>query len=80
MYLAFEKIRWRQDLDHIQEEIKKWADRQEVRYTTKFIKGVLRVGFDKESDFTLFTMTWVPDLEKYPHLNYQLVNIQNERY
>ena len=80
MYLAFEKIKWRPDLEEIQEEIKLWANRHGVRYSTKFIKGVLRVGFDKESDFTLFTMTWAPDLEESPNLECRIVNIQNERY
>lgn len=79
MYLAF-RPKWRPDLEEIQEEIKLWAERHGVRYTTKFIKGVLRVGFDKESDFTLFTMTWAPDLDENPYLDYKIVNIQNERY
>ena len=80
MYIAFENIRWRPDIEKIQEEVHNWAERHGVRYTTKFIKGVFRVGFNKESDFTLFTMTWDPDLEESPNLAYRIVNVQNERY
>ena len=79
MYLTFTP-KWRPDLEEIQEEIRLWADRYGVRYTTKFIKGVLRVGFDRESDFTLFTMTFAPDTEESPNLVYRIVNIANERY
>lgn len=79
MYLAFQP-KWRPDLDDIQLELQLWASRYGVRYSTKFVKGVLRVGFDKDSDFTLFTMTWAPDLEENPNLAYKIVNIQNERY
>ena len=80
MYLAFEQIKWRQDIEEIQEEVQNWAEHYGVRYTTKYVKGVFRVGFDKESDFTLFTMTWAPDIEESPNLVYRIVNIQNERY
>ena len=79
MYLAF-KSQWRPELEEIQQELEAWATRHSVRYTTKFIKGVLRVGFNKDSDFTLFTMTWAPDLEECPYLGYKIVRVQNERY
>jgi hypothetical protein len=79
VYLTFTP-KWRPDLEDIQQELAAWASRYNVRYTTKFIKGVLRVGFDKETDFTLFTMTWAPDLEENPNLAYKVVNIVNERY
>ena len=79
MYLTF-RPEWRQELEEIQQEIQTWANRHRIRYSTKFIKGVLRVGFDRESDFTLFTMTWAPDLEKMPYLDYKIVKVQNEKY
>ena len=79
MYLAFNP-KWQPELEEIQQELKAWASRYSVRYTTKFVKGVLRVGFNKDSDFTLFTMTWVPDLEESPYLGYKIIRVQNERY
>jgi hypothetical protein len=79
VYLAFQP-KWRNELLDIDQELKTWATRYQVRYTTKFIKDVFRVGFDRDSDFTLFTMTWAPDLEERPHLAYQIVRVQNEKY
>lgn len=79
MYLVFSP-QWRPELEEIKKELESWANTHNVRHSTKFIKGVLRVGFDKESDFTLFTMTWAPDLEETPYLAAKIVNIQNERY
>ena len=79
MYLAFEP-KWRDELLDIEHKLKLWAERYNVRYTTKFIKGVFRVGFDHDKDFTLFTMTWAHDFEEIPYLNYKIVRVQNEKY
>ena len=80
MYLRF-KIYWVYTHEDIEKEVRAWAEKYQVRYTYKTIKGHFRVGFDHEKDFTLFTMTWNPEnLEERPWLNYELVNVQNEKY
>lgn len=79
VYLEFE-VHYTNELNDIKREIQAWAERQGVRYTQKTIKFTHRVGFDRDSDFTLFAMTWLPDLDTRPHLAYQIVRVQNEKY
>jgi len=80
VYIRFE-CRLQYQLEDIKREVKAWADRYGVRYTYKTIKYYHRVGFDNEKNFSLFSMTWNPvDLELRPWLEYQIINIQNERY
>ena len=80
MYLRF-KVYSISSHDEITREVEEWAKRYQVRYTYKTIKGYLRVGFDNEKNFTLFKLTWNPqDLDKRPWLEYELIDIRNERY
>lgn len=80
MYIQFD-VRYNTELEDIKREIKSWADRHGVRYSQKTIKFTHRLGFDHDSDFTVFYMTWNPvDLDKRPWLKYQTINIANERY
>ena len=79
MYLEFQ-VHYNNELNDIKREIESWAHKQGIRYTQKTIKYTHRVGFDRDSDFTLFAMTWQPDLETRPYLAYQIIRVQNEKY
>jgi hypothetical protein len=80
VYLKFD-VRFHNELADIKREIQEWALQHGIRYTQKTIKYHHRVGFDQESDFTLFSLTWNPkDLDQRPWLQFQLVNVNNERY
>jgi hypothetical protein len=61
-------------LEIIKEEIKNWAQRYDVAYTQKTIKYTHRLGFNNEKHFSLFSMTWTPEIP------FQIVNIANEKY
>lgn len=80
MYLRFH-VRYEDEVVDIRQEIHNWADRHGVRYSSKLIKNHLRFGFDHDKHFSLFAMTFNPlDIDKRPWLQYQIINIQNERY
>lgn len=79
MYVEFQ-MRLHYELEDIKQEIKRWADRHQIVYTQKTIKYTHRLGFNKDDHFTLFSMTWNPDLTKKPWLKYRIVNIHNEKY
>ena len=74
MYIAFDLIiPYQVHLDQLQQDIAAWAQRYDIRYTTKVHKLRLRLGLNRDQDFTTFTMTWAG----HP---YELVNVANERY
>ena len=74
MYIAFDlQVPYSVHLARLQEDIASWANRYGVRYTTKVHKLRLRLGLNRDQDFTTFTMTWTGD-------PYELVNVANERY
>ena len=80
MYLRF-NVRHQYELEDIQREIHTWAVKYHVRYSQKTIKHHHRVGFDHDEHFTLFAMTFNPNHRKIrPWLDYQIINIVNERY
>ena len=80
MYLRFD-VRYDNELEDIKREVKSWAERYGVRYTYKTIKYHHRVGFDKDEYFSLFAMTWNPNnIKLRPWLQYQIIDIVNERY
>lgn len=80
MYLRF-NVRWTSEVEDIKREIKSWSERYGIRYTYKTIKYHFRVGFDHDEHFTLFRLTWNPEhLTRRPWLNYELIDIANERY
>ena len=61
----------------IKAEVAVWANRYGVPdsdYSQKTIKYTHRLGFNKQKHFTLFSMTWTPDIP------YRIVNIENEKY
>ena len=58
----------------IQKEIETWAMKYGIPHTQKTIKYTLRLGFNDEKHFSIFSMTWT---SKIP---FQIVNIVNERY
>jgi len=64
----------------IKAAIEEWATRYQVRYTQKTYKNTHRLGFNDESNFALFSLTWNPDLSKEPWLRYRLVNYGNSSY
>lgn len=54
----------------IKQEIEDWAAKHGVTgYSQKTIKYTHRLGFDDERYFSLFSMTWTPDIP------FQLVNL-----
>ena len=74
MYIAFDlQVPYSVHLAQLQEDISAWAQRYNIRYTTKVHKLRLRLGLNRDQDFTTFTMTWTGD-------DYELVNVANERY
>ena len=74
MYIAFEiPVPYPVHLERLQQDIAAWARKYDVRYTTKVHKLRLRLGLNRDQDFTTFTMTWTGD-------PYELVNVTNERY
>lgn len=79
MYIRF-NVRYNNELEDIKREVKAWAERYGVRYTYKTIKYHHRVGFDHDKHFSLFAMTFMPNLDKKPWLQYQIINVHNERY
>ena len=79
MYIEFQ-MHLRYELEDIKREIKKWADLHQIVHTQKTIKFTHRLGFNKEEHFTLFSLTWNPDLEEKPWLRYKIINVHNERY
>jgi hypothetical protein len=68
-------------LSTIKQEVEKWAERYQIKYTEKTIKYTHRVAFDQDEYYSLFSMTWSPS-NKYPPdwLEFSMVNIGNERY
>lgn len=66
-------------LYEIKREIELWANRYNIRYTQKTIKYTHRLAFDHDETYTLFSMTWSPESKHY-WMNFQLLNIANERY
>jgi PhoPQ-activated pathogenicity-related protein len=64
------------------QEVEKWAERYQVKYTQKTIKYTHRVAFDQDEYYSLFSMTWNPEnMNKYPSwLSFSIMNIGNERY
>ena len=79
VYIEFQMRLW-YELEDIKREIKEWADRHKVVHTQKTIKFTHRLGFNKEEHFTLFSLTWNPELEEKPWLRYKIINVHNERY
>jgi hypothetical protein len=80
VYLRFH-VRLEDEVIDIRQEVYNWAQRYSIRYSSKLIKNHLRFGFDHDEHFTLFSMTWNPvGIELRPWLNYQIINIANERY
>jgi hypothetical protein len=69
-------------LSIIKQEVEKWAERYQVKYTEKTIKYTHRVAFDQDEYYSLFSMTWNPkNINKYPDwLSFSIMNIGNERY
>lgn len=69
-------------LSIIKQEVEKWAERYQVKYTQKTIKYTHRVAFDQDEYYSLFSMTWNPEnINKYPSwLSFSIMNIGNERY
>jgi len=69
-------------LDFIKQEVEKWAERYQIKYTEKTIKYTHRVAFDQDEYYSLFSMTWNPEnINKYPDwLSFSIMNIGNERY
>jgi hypothetical protein len=69
-------------LSIIKQEVEKWADRYQVKYTQKTIKYTHRVAFDHDEYYSLFSMTWNPEnINKYPGwLSFSIMNIGNEKY
>lgn len=62
-------------LTTIRKEIDSWIRQYSVvGHSQKVIKYTLRLGFNDEKYFSLFAMTWTPDIP------YRLINIANERY
>lgn len=72
MYLTF-AARYQQELDHVRQEIQRWADQYNISYTQKTIKWRHRLAFNRPEDFTLFYMTWQGP-------EYEIVDLGNERY
>jgi PhoPQ-activated pathogenicity-related protein len=69
-------------LSIIKQEVEKWAERYQVKYTEKTIKYTHRVAFDQDEYYSLFSMTWNPEnINKYPSwLSFSIMNIGIERY
>jgi hypothetical protein len=69
-------------LSIIKQEVEKWAERYQVKYTEKTIKYTHRVAFDQDEYYSLFSMTWNPEnINKYSNwLSFSIMNIGNERY
>lgn len=81
MYIEFQLPRIGNDmyarhrLWEIKQEIEAWVKKhQVVGYSQKTIKYTHRLGFNNERYFSLFSMTWTPDIP------FQIVKIENERY
>ena len=79
VYIEFQ-MRLRYELEDIKREIKDWANRHQIVCSQKTIKFTHRLGFNKEEHFTLFSLTWNPDLVEKPWLRYKIINVSNERY
>jgi hypothetical protein len=59
----------------IKQEIAKWTTQYGITgYSQKTIKYTHRLGFNDEQHFSLFSMTWTPNIP------FQIVRIENERY
>lgn len=69
-------------LSIIKQEVEKWAERYQIKYTEKTIKYTHRVAFDQDEYYSLFSMTWNPEnINKYSSwLSFSIMNIGNERY
>jgi len=69
-------------LSTIKQEVEKWAERYQIKYTEKTIKFTHRVAFDQDEYYSLFSMTWNPEnINKYSGwLSFSIMNIGNERY
>lgn len=63
----------------IKQEIEAWSMRYQIPYTQKTIKYTHRIGLNKPEHFSLFSMTWAP-ISKSSWLNYQIIDIVNQRY
>lgn len=81
MYIEFklsqsdDGMRTRHQLWQIRQEIEAWIQRHQVTgHSQKTIKYTHRLGFNDERYFSLFSMTWTPDIP------FQIVRIENERY
>ena len=80
MYLRFH-VRYEDEVKDIRQEVHDWANRYGVQYSSKLIKNHLRFGFNHDEHFSLFAMTFNPaNKEKRLWLEYQIVDIANERY
>jgi hypothetical protein len=80
VYIRFD-VQFVNELADIKREIHNWAIQHGVQYTQKTIKYHHRVGFNRDSDFTLFSLTWNPEnFDQRPWLQFQIINIANERY
>ena len=54
-----------------------WAAKYNIKYRQKIIKHTLRVTFDSDESYTLFTMTWNPT--QHTFLKYSLIEPMKTR-
>lgn len=52
-----------------------WSDRYQIPYNKKIHKWTVRVTFDDDAHYSLFTMTWQPQADHMQHYlyNYKII-------
>jgi hypothetical protein len=83
MYIEFQLLNDKQDcpvnyvLAMIHTNLIAWAKKYNIEYRTKAFKHTLRVTFDSDQQYTLFSMTW--NLSQNKWLEYRLIEPMKTR-
>lgn len=59
--------------------IDQWSVRYQVTHRTKTVKYFVRITFDKDTDYTLFSMTWNPGSELADLVKWRIVSDLNNK-
>jgi len=64
MYIEFKIEAYEFNYTHsvIQIELESWARKYNIKYREKTIKRNIRVTFDDDRHYTLFSLTWAPSI------------------
>lgn len=59
----------------IETELSLWSIKYEIPYKSKVFKGIKRVTFDRDEDYSFFAITWNPINTKLPrqYYNYHMI-------